>query len=74
MGKRLAQWRYWNGSWNHLIFNLYSGTWPTYTQDLDFSYEKAILAKSSFSQDTYQTDFDISIPLMHKRKQERREC
>ena len=71
MGKRLAQLRYWNGGQNHLIFNLYSGTWPTYTQDLDFSYGKAILAKSSFSQDTYRTDFDISIPLMHKSHKEK---
>ena len=71
MGKRLAQLRHWNGGRNHLIFNLYSGTWPTYSHQLDFSYGNAILAKSSFSDSTYRTDYDVSIPLLHKNHKEK---
>lgn len=58
---------YWNDGLNHLIFNLYSGTWPNYTEnDLDFDFGKAILAKASMSEDHVRPGFDISIPLFHK--------
>ena len=39
---RLATWR---GGQNHLVFNLYSGTWPDYAEDLSFDIGRAILAK-----------------------------
>ena len=54
---------------NHLIFNLYSGTWPFYIDDdLDLNrqlIQNAILVKTSFSVKTYRKDFDISFPLFH---------
>ncbi|KAM6108463.1 exostosin-like 1 [Pterocles gutturalis] len=56
----------WNGGRNHLIFNLYSGTWPNYTEELGFDIGHAILAKASFYTQTFRPGFDISIPLFPK--------
>ncbi|XP_014113926.1 PREDICTED: exostosin-like 1 isoform X3 [Pseudopodoces humilis] len=56
----------WNGGRNHLIFNLYSGTWPSYTGDLGFDIGQAILAKASFNTDSFRPGFDVSIPLFSK--------
>uniref|UniRef100_A0A6G1SMJ7 Exostosin-1 n=1 Tax=Aceria tosichella TaxID=561515 RepID=A0A6G1SMJ7_9ACAR len=50
---------------NHLLFNLYSGTWPDYKEN-DFAGLKigaAILAKASNSLTYHRDRFDISIPL-----------
>jgi len=43
-----------------VIFCVYSGTWPDYIEALDFDIGKAILAKSSISEDRYRSGFDIS--------------
>ncbi|KYO25734.1 exostosin-like 1 [Alligator mississippiensis] len=56
----------WNDGRNHLIFNLYSGTWPNYTEDLGFDIGQAILAKASFYMERFRPGFDISIPLFSK--------
>lgn len=56
---------------NHVIFNLYSGTYPNYTEDLNFDVGKAILAKASFSDEHYRPGFDVSIPLFQKNHPER---
>ncbi|KAM9369776.1 exostosin-like 1 isoform 2-T2 [Phaethornis superciliosus] len=56
----------WNGGRNHLIFNLYSGTWPNYTEDLGFDIGQAILAKASFYTENFRPGFDISIPLFSR--------
>uniref|UniRef100_A0A8D2QMV1 Exostosin GT47 domain-containing protein n=1 Tax=Zosterops lateralis melanops TaxID=1220523 RepID=A0A8D2QMV1_ZOSLA len=53
----------WNGGRNHLIFNLYSGTWPGYTGELGFDIGQAILAKASFDTQSFRPGFDVSIPL-----------
>ena len=53
---------------NHLIFNLYSGTWPDY-HELDFGgFDPgyAILVKASSSSGIYRRGFDISLPLFSK--------
>lgn len=64
---RIHQLPEWNNGLNHVIFNLYSGTWPNYTeQNLDFDYGLAILAKASMSQSHLRSGFDISIPLFQK--------
>ena len=53
----------WNNGRNHLVFNLYSGTWPDYSEDLGFDLGQAILAKASISFEKYRSGFDISLPL-----------
>lgn len=62
----------WNNGLNHLVFNLYSGTWPDYIEHgLDFNYGQAILAKASMSSDHIRLGFDVSIPLFHKTHPEK---
>ncbi|XP_014060651.1 exostosin-1 isoform X2 [Salmo salar] len=56
----------WNDGRNHLIFNLYSGTWPYYTEELGFDIGQAILAKASIDMDNFRPYFDVSIPLFSK--------
>ena len=53
---------------NHIIFNLYSGTWPAYNE-MDFSnfnFGLAMLIKASIRYQDYRPDFDISLPLFSK--------
>lgn len=62
----------WNNGINHIIFNLYSGTWPNYTENgLDFDFGMAILAKASMSEAHVRAGFDINIPLFHKTHPEK---
>ncbi|RWS10410.1 exostosin-1-like protein [Dinothrombium tinctorium] len=58
---------------NHLVFNLYSGTWPNYNE-LDFSDFNpgyAILVKASTSYTHYRPGFDISLPLFSRSHPEK---
>lgn len=66
INEKIQSFRLWNDGQNHLIFNLYSGTWPNYTEDLGFDIGQAILAKASFYVENFRPGFDISIPLFSK--------
>uniref|UniRef100_A0A8D3DSC6 Exostosin-1c n=1 Tax=Scophthalmus maximus TaxID=52904 RepID=A0A8D3DSC6_SCOMX len=66
MDERIRGFPLWNDGRNHLIFNLYSGTWPNYTEDLGFNIGQAILAKASLNTEHFRPGFDISIPLFSK--------
>jgi len=59
--------RWWRGGVNHVVFNLYSGTWPDYNEDgLGFDVGRSILAKASSSRLFYRPGFDIPFPLFHR--------
>uniref|UniRef100_A0A182XA63 Exostosin GT47 domain-containing protein n=1 Tax=Anopheles quadriannulatus TaxID=34691 RepID=A0A182XA63_ANOQN len=65
---RLQRLPHWNNGRNHIIFNLYSGTWPDYNENgLGFDPGQAILAKASMSIQSLRPGFDVSIPLFHKQ-------
>ena len=53
---------------NHIILNLYSGSWPAYNE-MDFGNFNpglAMLVKASIRNQDYRPDFDISLPLFSK--------
>ncbi|KAK6474157.1 exostosin-1c-like [Huso huso] len=66
VNERIRGFPLWNDGRNHLVFNLYSGTWPNYTEDLGLDLGQAILAKASFYVEHFRPGFDISIPLFSK--------
>jgi len=55
--KIMPKLEHWNrtGS-NHIIFNLYSGSWPSYAENLEFDPMHAILIKASFSIRNYRSN------------------
>ncbi|XP_023687908.2 exostosin-1c [Paramormyrops kingsleyae] len=64
--ERIRGYPLWNDGRNHLIFNLYSGTWPNYTEELGFRVGQAMLAKASLNVEHFRPGFDVSIPLFSK--------
>ncbi|XP_047006622.1 exostosin-1c [Ictalurus punctatus] len=64
--ERIRGYPLWNDGRNHVVFNLYSGTWPNYTEDLGFNIGQAILAKASLNTEHFRPGFDVSIPLFSK--------
>lgn len=68
---KLSSLEHWNGGKNHIIFNQYSGTWPDYSDVLDFDTGQAIVAKASFNASLYRPGFDVSLPLLHNEHPEK---
>ena len=60
-----------NNGRNHVVFNLFSGSWPGYSEDLMFDVGEAILAKASMSEENFRQGFDVSLPLFPKQHPER---
>lgn len=71
MPPRVQRLTLWNSGQNHIIFNLFAGTWPDYSEDLGFDVGKAILAKGSISTEKFRPGFDISLPLFLKTHPEK---
>lgn len=63
---KLANLPHWQNGRNHVIFNLYSGTWPDYSEHFGIDIGYAILAKASISTHRFRAGYDISLPLFHK--------
>ncbi|KAM7288910.1 exostosin-1b [Ixodes scapularis] len=70
-GVNLAESPLWNGGRNHLIFNLFSGTWPDYSEDLGLDVGLAMLAKSSLPEVAFRPGFDVALPLFPRSHPER---
>ncbi|XP_037274398.2 exostosin glycosyltransferase 1 ttv isoform X1 [Rhipicephalus microplus] len=68
---RLTDSPLWNGGQNHLVFNLFSGTWPDYSEELGLDIGLAMLAKSSIPESAFRPGFDIALPLFPKAHPER---
>ena len=65
LNQLISNLEHWNSGKNHLIFNLYSGSYPNYVENLEIDAKYALIAKASFSVKYYRKNFDVAFPLFH---------
>lgn len=63
VNKALAGLEYWNDGQNHLLFNMLSGSYPTFNTVIDVNTDHAIIVGGNFDSWSYRKGFDVSIPV-----------
>ena len=67
LNKKISRKELWNRHGrNFLVFNLFSGTWPSYLETLAFDYGYSMVARASFSEEKMRRGYDVSFPLFQK--------
>lgn len=63
VNRALVSLEYWNDGQNHLLFNMLSGTYPTFNTVIDVNTDHAMIVGGSFDTWSYRRGFDVSIPV-----------
>ena len=67
LDKKISRKDLWNRQGrNFIVYNLFTGTWPDYLENLAFDYGYSMVARASFSEEKIRRGYDISIPLFQK--------
>lgn len=65
--KKVRKGDFWNRQGkNVIVFNLFAGKWPDYSENLAFDHGFAVVARASFSDEKLRRGYDVSFPLFQK--------